>query len=172
MESGNAVSPATGTLEVIKPQFSASNSGAPAPSADTNDPIPISSQAHSAAGPSTVASAPDAVASDAVEISLTSATPSTNSRSADPLSQGNTSDSSAELTKEQAQQLAEQYQTSLNKTSVRFGVTVAKDNTEAISFQVIDKETGKVVRQFPADSSSAAKISDLAAKGALIDEAS
>ncbi len=170
MDSGNAVSPASvGAIEANKPSISAGNrSISPVPAVATDSPS-------SSQGLDSVVSAVAVSSADAVTVDISrsevvssgvagSATPPV-----DPESSGK---ASAKLTDEQAQQLAEQYQAVLNQTSVRFGVTVEHGENKAISFQVIDRESGKVVRQFPAEKMGevTAKAAGGMDKGKLVDE--
>lgn len=57
--------------------------------------------------------------------------------------------------KEQALDLAksaQQLEQALANTKVKFGVQISEDAAKGPRFQVIDKETGKVVREFPPES--------------------
>ena len=54
------------------------------------------------------------------------------------------------LSREQASAVAEQLQHALNQVSVQFRVSLGDDRTSgSLRFKVIDKQSGKVVREFP-----------------------
>lgn len=57
-----------------------------------------------------------------------------------------------ELSEEEARDIAkslEKYLNEVHGTKVKFNVSLAHDEANAFSFQVVEKKTGRVVRQFP-----------------------
>lgn len=63
-------------------------------------------------------------------------------------------DEEAKSNKQSAEETAQSFEDLINAispTQVRFGVSVASKG-EAINFQVVDKKSGKVVREFPPES--------------------
>ena len=56
--------------------------------------------------------------------------------------------------RERLEKAAERFQEALNGVEVRFNVNVEEESEGGgLTFKVVDKETGRVVRQFPADES-------------------
>lgn len=76
------------------------------------------------------------------------------------------------LTKEQADQFAADLKKSLNTaagTRVSFDVSIKQDDSNGVKFQVIDENSGEVVREFPQESIfSAAHNTDGKGSGLLI----
>ena len=106
--------------------------------------------------------------SDAVKVLLSSSAPATDSSN----SSSNTTASSAafaenekasiaaekkqtESAQKAAEDAAKSFEDLINKispTQVKFGVSVSAEVGKAINFRVVEKESGKVVREFPPES--------------------
>ena len=74
---------------------------------------------------------------------------------------------------EAAQRLAEQLERAINDahgTQVKFRVQTVGGETRALSFAVIERETGKVVREFPPEEAVAAVQRAQQAAGVLVDQ--
>jgi uncharacterized FlaG/YvyC family protein len=100
-------------------------------------------------------------AKDAVTLSFSSqaVTTATSSALAPAAVKGNVSNPSnsgdSKLSEETALQFAEDVEKHLNKfgdTQVQFSVKITEDTAHGINFQVVDKESGKVLREFPPES--------------------
>jgi uncharacterized FlaG/YvyC family protein len=90
---------------------------------------------------------PAPVASDAVAVELSSneigSRENTTSEKADPKSSG--------IPLQEAKELATRFESAVNSTQVKFKVSLEERGNNVINFQVIDRETGQVIRQFPAE---------------------
>ena len=82
------------------------------------------------------------------------------------------------MTRESAQQFASDFEKMLNReTVVRFQVSLVgdeKEGTQGMRFQVVDRQTGKIIRQFPPEDALGLKENaDLMTRGvgALLDNA-
>lgn len=47
------------------------------------------------------------------------------------------------------EEVRERYESSINSTEVRFDVSIRNSGKSSLFFQVVEKESGKVIRQFP-----------------------
>lgn len=54
-----------------------------------------------------------------------------------------------QLSEQETKALAQKFEEALNSTEIRFRVDLQKDDNHQLTFQVIDKKTGQVLRQYP-----------------------
>lgn len=92
-------------------------------------------------GDSTLVATPSSAVPDT---SSSKVTPETKSATPVPVPGRN-----GELTREEAETIAKGLEQSLNTIQVRFGVSVGEDARTGLHFKVVDKETGRVIREFP-----------------------
>lgn len=58
---------------------------------------------------------------------------------------------SESFSREDAEKFASELQEALNSTFVRFNVSVKENKDSGLNFQVVDRESGRVIREFPAE---------------------
>jgi|GEM_PF-5793397 len=99
-------------------------------------------------GVSPASSSSSSVKNDAVSVEL-----SASAKAIAPENVSSASPSAAEgIPRDDAVQLAKSYEKAINATQVKFSVGFEERGNNVINFQVIDKDTGQVLRQFPAES--------------------
>lgn len=74
------------------------------------------------------------------------------------------------IAKEDAMRAAKAFQEALNRTAVSFDVAVQEGNKGKLRFQVVDRQTGKVVREFPPEEYGDKVRKFLESGGGLVDE--
>lgn len=57
--------------------------------------------------------------------------------------------SKSEISAEKAEEIRSKLEGAINSTHIRFDVSIEEDGKSSLFFQVVDKDSGRVIRQFP-----------------------
>ena len=140
MESGSVVSAVSAATEV-RPQSNSSAISTSSSSESSGPAEPIQAASASAAP----------VSDDAVTVDLSQNAEAQASSEPDASATAAKNNSEASISRDQAEKIAKRYEAALNETQVRFKVSLEERGNNVINFQVVEKETGRIVRQFPPD---------------------